>query len=118
MGPFDHFRLVMSGPSAPQGVVEIAELLERQVRQACAERGFSNAEIYCGGGVVTLLLAERDAWEAVVVGPNAYRFYPGFFSADGKSITWPNVWVADDYDLDKFATVLEEAFEQAARSGT
>ena len=115
MGPFDHFRLVMTGPFAPRGVDEIAELLERQTRQACLNCGLSSAEIYCGGGVVTLLLTERDAWEAVIVGPNAYQFYPGFLSADGETITWPNIWVADDYNLDKFIIGMEEAFEQAAR---
>ena len=115
MSLFDHFRLVMTGPFAPQGIGEIAALLEGQARQASAERGLSNAEIFCGGGVVTLLLTERDAWEAVIVGPNAYRLYPGFLSADGESFTWPNIWVADDYDLDKFVRVLEEAFEQANR---
>jgi hypothetical protein len=113
MGLFDHFRLVMTGPFAPQGVSEIAELLEGQARQASVELGLSDAEIFCGGGVVTLLLTERDAWEAVIVGPNAYRLYPGFLSADGESITWPNIWVADDYDLEKFSRLLEEAFEQA-----
>ena len=115
MRGFDHFRLTMAGPFAPQGVGEIAELLERHARQACVDRGLSRAETYCGGGVVTLLLTERDAWEAVIVGPNAYRLYPGFLSADGEAITWPNIWVADDYSLDKFTIALEEAFEQAAR---
>ena len=115
MGPFEHFRLVMTGPFAPQGVAEIAELLEGQARQACVNCGLSSAEIYCGGGVVTLLITERDAWEAVIVGPNAYRLYPGYLSADGEAITWPNIWVADDYNLDKFTTALEEAFEHAAR---
>jgi hypothetical protein len=113
--PFDHFRLLMTGPSAPQGAVEIAELLEGQAHQACIDCGLSGAEIYCGGGVVTFLLTERDAWEAVIVGPNAYRLYPGFLSADGEAITWPNIWVAADYDLEKFTTALDDAFEQAAR---
>lgn len=115
IGPFEHFRLVMIGPSAPQDVSEIAELLEDQAHQACAICGLSNAEIYSGGGLVTLLLTERDAWEAVVVGPNAYQLYPGFVSADGDAITWPNIWVADDYTLDKFILELGEAFKQAAR---
>jgi hypothetical protein len=112
---FDHFRLVMTAPSAPRGIIEIASLLERQARQACSSRGLNSAEIYCGGGVVTLLLTERDAWEAVIVGPDAYRLYPGFLSADGEAISWPNIWVADDYNLDKFVAALEEAFDQATR---
>lgn len=115
MGSFDHFRLVMTGPFAPRGVTEIAELLEGQARQACLNYGLGSAETYCGGGVVTLLLTERDAWEAVIVGPDAYQLYPGFLSADGEAIAWPNIWVADDYNLDKFTIALEEAFEQAAR---
>ena len=115
MGLFDHFRLVMTGPFAPRDVTAIAELLEAQARQASLDCGLGSAEIYCSGGVVTLLLTERDAWEAVIVGPNAYQLYPGFLSADGEAITWPNIWVADDYNLDKFTIALEEAFEQAAR---
>jgi hypothetical protein len=115
MGLFDQFRLAMTGPSAPRGVSEIAEFLEGHARQACLTCGLTRAEIYCGGGEVTLFLTEGDAWEAVVVGPNAYRLYPGFFSADGQTITWPNIWVADDYTLDKFAAALEEAFDKAAR---
>ena len=118
MGLFDHFRLVMTGPFAPPGVDQIAELLEGHARRACVNCGLSGAEIYCGGGVVTLLLTARDAWEAVIVGPNAYRLYPGFHSADGQTITWPNIWLAGDDDLDKFTKALEEAFEQAARPGS
>lgn len=118
MGPFDHFRLVMRGPNAPQGVRAIAELLEAQARQACLNCGLGAAEIYCGGGLVTMFLTERDAWEAVIVGPNAFQLYPGFLSADGEAITWANIWVADDYDLDKFIAALEEAFEQATRPST
>ena len=115
MGLFDHFRLVMTGPFAPQDEDEIAKLLEAHSRQACKQCGLSRAEIYCGGGIVTLLLTERDAWEAVIVGPNAFRLYPGYISANGQDITWPNVWVADDYDLDTFIPLLDEAFEQAGR---
>jgi hypothetical protein len=117
MGRFDHFRLLMTGPFAPQGAAAIAELLEEHARRACEACGLIPAEIYRGGEVVTLLLTERDAWEAVIVGPNAYRLYPGFVSADGDAITWPNIWVADDYNLDKFTTALEEAFDQAVRPG-
>ncbi|MEQ1754309.1 MAG: hypothetical protein ABL973_09275 [Micropepsaceae bacterium] len=115
IGPFDHFRQVMTGPFAPQGVNGIAEFLEEQARQACMDRALSNAEIYCGRGLVTMLLTERDAWEAVIVGPNAYQLYPGFIRDSGEGIVWPNIWVADDYDLDEFVLALEEAFEQAAR---
>jgi hypothetical protein len=118
MGLFDHFRMVMTGPSAPRGVSEIAELLEGQARQACSNCGLGSAEIFRDGGVVTLLLTERDAWEAVIVGPNAYQLYPGSFSADGRAITWLNVWVADDYELDEFTTALEEVFERAVRPST
>ena len=115
MGLFDHFRLVMMGPFAPRDVSEIVELMDGQVRQACSDCGLNSAEIYSGGGQVTLILTERDAWEAVIVGPNAYQLYPGYISADGQEITWPNIWVADDYNLDKFVMALEEAFEQATR---
>ena len=118
MGLFDHFRLVMTGPSAPQEVAEIVELLKGQSRQVCKDCGLSGAEIYGGGGLLMLILTERDAWEAVIVGPNAYQLYPGYISADGQEITWPNIWVADDYNLDKFVMALEEAFEQAARPNT
>jgi hypothetical protein len=116
MGPFDHFRQVMEGPFAPQTAFEISVFLVGQLRQACLNCSFKKADIYCGGSVVTLFLTEQDAWEAVIVGPNAYQFYPGFLSSDGETIVWPNIWVADDYDLVTFVRALEEAFEHAARA--
>jgi len=115
MSSFEHFRLLMTGPFAPQADTEIAAHLARAVREACAARGLGNAEIHCGGGMVTLFLTERDAWEAVVVGPDAYQFYPGFLNATDGSITWPNIWVADDYTLDTFLGELEAALDEAAR---
>jgi hypothetical protein len=115
MRSFEHFRLLMTGPFAPQLAVEIAEHLARATQQACATRGLTSAEIHCGGGIVTLFLTEREAWEAVVVGADAYQFYPGFLNATDGSITWPNIWVADDYTLDKFLTELEAALDEAAR---
>jgi hypothetical protein len=115
MGSFEHFRLLMTGPFAPQRDTEIAEHLARAVLEACAARSLGNAEIHCGGGLVTLLLTEQHAWEAVVVGPDAYQFYPGFPNATDGSITWPNIWVADDYPLDKFLRELESALDEAAR---
>ncbi len=115
--PLDQFRQVMTGPLPPEGVDDIAEHLSEQARQACRGYGLSNAEIYCGGGLVTFFLTERDAWEAVIVGPNAYQFYPGFVSSDGGAISWLNIWVTDNYNLDKFTAVLKEAFEQAAHTG-
>lgn len=47
------------------------------------------------------------------MGPDAYQFYPGFLNAADGSITWPNIWVADDYPLDRFVTELEAALDEA-----
>lgn len=116
MGLFDAFRLVMTGPFAPREAGDIAALLAVHAREVAAARGLADAEILCGGEIVTLFLTERDPWEAVVVGANAYQLYPGFISADGGSITWPNIWVADDYPLDTFIAALEEAFAAAGRA--
>lgn len=116
MGSFEPFRLLMTGAFAPQLDTEIAEHLARAVQDACVARGLNNTEIHCGGGLVTLFLTEQHAWEVVVVGPDAYQFYPGFLNATDGSITWPNIWVADDYTLDKFLAELEAALDEAART--
>ena len=114
MGQLDRFRLAMADASAPDAPDEIAPLLDVCVRQACADLGLTEAEIYCGGGLVTMFLTPRHAWEAVVVGANAYQLYPGFIRDGGDTIVWPNIWVAADYSLEKFVGILEDELGKAA----
>jgi hypothetical protein len=112
---FDQFRKAMSFAAAPMEPPAIARWVEATVREASAEAGLPNAEIYCGGPIVTMFLTPRHPWEAVVVGPDAYQLYPGFLREEGDEIVWPNIWVADDLGLEKFVARLEEAVLQAAR---
>jgi hypothetical protein len=112
---FDQFRKAMSLAVAPMEPPAIARWLEATVNEACKEAGLVEAEIYCGGPLVTMFLTPRHPWEAVVVGPDAYQLYPGFLREDGDVIVWPNVWVADNYTLEKFVARLEEAILEAAR---
>jgi len=114
MGVLGAFRETMTGRSAPQAPEDVAKLLDGCVIEACAELGLREADIYCGGQIVTMFLTPDHAWEAVIVGPDAYQLYPGFISSDGGSISWPNVWVADNYSLAKFVDALEDAFKEAA----
>jgi hypothetical protein len=114
MALFDSFQQTMAAPTAPSEPDDIAVLLEANATQACADLGFGDAEINCGGQIVTMFPTPRHPWEAVVVGPDAYQLYPGFLRDAGETIVWANVWVADNYTLEKFVSVLEEEFLRAA----
>ena len=107
------FRAAMTAPDAPGQPEKTADLLAQAVRGACAAGGLDAAEIEARGSWVTMILSETVAWEAVVVGPDAYQFYPGFVGDD--SITWANIWVADNYTLEKFLDVLEEELAKAGK---
>ena len=112
---FDQFRKAMSLAAAPMEPAGIGRWVAATVREACKEAGLEAPEIYAGGMLVTMFLTPRHPWEAVVVGPDAYQLYPGFLRDNGEEIVWPNIWVADNYTLEKFVELLEEAVLQAAR---
>ena len=115
MTGIERFVDAMCAEDAPETPDEIARLLDVCVMQACGELGLAEAEIFCGGPAVTMLLSDKAAWEAVILGPDAYQLYPGFLRDDGDTIVWANVWVAAPYDLAKFANVLAEELAAAAR---
>jgi hypothetical protein len=118
MGLLDRFSQAMTNASSPKAPEEIALLLDACVRQACAGLKLADAEIYCGGGLVTMFLTPKHAWEAVIVGADAYQLYPGFVRDDGETIVWPNVWVADNYSMTKFVDALQDALKEAASAAT
>jgi hypothetical protein len=105
----------MCADDAPEDPAEIARILDTCVRQACSDLGMAEADVFSGGPTVTMLLSDTAAWEAVILGPDAYQLYPGFLRDDGETLVWANVWVATPYDLAKFATVLTEELAAAAR---
>ncbi len=107
------FRNAMTAPDAPGQPSKIAELLAQSIQSVCAAGGWDAAEIEACGPWVTMILSTTVAWEAVVVGPDAYQFYPGFVRDD--SITWANMWVAEDYTLEKFLEVLAEELAKAGK---
>jgi hypothetical protein len=113
MALFDSFQQAMAAADAPTEPGDIARLLEACAQQASEALGFEEADIRSGGPTVMMLLSPRHPWEAVVVGPDAYQLYPGFLRDDGETIVWANVWVADDYTLEKFVSVLEDEFLRA-----
>ena len=114
MTGIDRFVDAMCADDAPEVPDEIARLLEACVVQACGELRLANAEVFCGGPTVTMLLSDKAAWEAVILGADAYQLYPGFIRDDGETVVWANVWVAAPYDLAKFTTVLQEELMAAA----
>jgi hypothetical protein len=114
MAVLEPFTEAMSAAMAPSAPEEIARLLAACVECACADLDLWEAEGYVCGNIVTMFPTPVSAWEAVVVGSLAYRLYPGFPRDDGQTIVWANIWVADNYDLAKFTTVLEEELMKAA----
>lgn len=114
MSAVQQFVDVMRGPDAPDEPSEIARRLAACVTEACHRLALNDAEIYCGGPVVTMLLTGNIAWEAVVIGPEAYQLYPGFFRDGGDTLVWANVWVAENYALATLARVLGEELGAAA----
>ena len=103
----------MTAPDAPDEPGRIADKLAQAVIDACAASGLVAADITAWGPIVTMIFSDTAAWEAVVVGPDAYQLYPGFIRDD--SIIWPNIWVADNYSLEQF--MRELSAELTAASG-
>jgi hypothetical protein len=112
MTAMENFRMAMSAPTAPREPHDIGVLLGACVRRFCEEKGLVEAEVWEGGPLVTMFLTPSHPWEAVIIGPNAYQLYPGF--VNGDHVAWPNIWVADNYSLDKLIRELGEAIETAA----
>jgi hypothetical protein len=114
MSAVQQFVDVMCGPGAPDEPSDIARRLAACVIETCGRLGLNDAEIYCGGPIVTMILTGSIAWEAVVIGPDAYQLYPGFFRDDGETLVWANVWVAENYSLAKLTRLLGEELTGAA----
>lgn len=114
MSALDGFRAAITAPDAPTSPEGIGALLATAVQAACAFRGLDTAHIQAWGPFVTMLLSDAVAWEAVIVGPDAYQFYPGFVREE--SITWANVWMTDNYSLEKFVRSVEAELTAAVRA--
>ncbi len=114
MAVLEQFLDAMSGADAPSAPTDVARLLGVCVQRACSDLDLHDAEVFSDGPTVTMFPTPQSAWEAVVVGPDAYRLYPGVLKEDGETIAWANVWVTDNYSLAKFVDVLEEELSRAA----
>lgn len=114
MAMLEPFLEAMSSSDAPSAPEDIARLLCIGVEQACRDLDLHEAEIHAYGNIVTMFPTATSAWEAVVVGPEAYRLYPGIVKEDGETIVWANVRVAADYGLAKFVGILEQELAAAA----
>lgn len=104
----------MSAAGAPSAPADIARLLCVAVQRAYSDLDLDDGEVFADGGIVTMFPTHTTAWEAVVVGPDAYQLYPGVLGEDGETITWANIWVGENYPLTKFVAVLEEELVAAA----
>jgi hypothetical protein len=114
MALLEPFLESMAGADAPSAPEDIARLLCRCVERACSDLDLADAEVFSYGNIVTMFPTTATAWEAVAVGPDAYRLYPGVFRDDGETVVWANVWVADDYTLSQFVDALERELSAAA----
>jgi hypothetical protein len=115
MKALDRFRDAMTAASAPREPDAIARLLEKAVIEACGDAGLDQTDIRCGSRLVMMFLSPRHPWETVVMGPDAYQFYPGFLRDDGETVVWANVWVGENYTLEKYLAALEQEIERAVR---
>lgn len=116
MALLEPFLNAMSAADAPTAPGDIARLLCVSVEQAYRDLDLDEAEVFADGATVTMFPTHASAWEAVVVGRDAYRLYPGVMKDDGETIVWANVWVGENYSLAKFVTALEEDLAAAAAS--
>lgn len=114
MAVLEQFLDAMSGADAPAKPHDIARLLGVCVQRACSDLDLHEAEVFSDGALVTMFPTPTSAWEAVVVGADAYQLYPGVLRDDGETIVWANVWVADNYSLAKFVDALEQELSRAA----
>lgn len=111
MSTLHAFSAAMDADDAPTTPEAIGALLAPVVEAACAERGLAEADIHAWGPFVTMLFSAQSAWEAVIVGPDAYQFYPGVVRDD--TISWMNVWVADNYTRARFVREVEQEVANA-----
>lgn len=114
MAVLEQFMNAMSGANAPKTPDDVARLLGVCVQRACADLDLHEAEVFSYGPMVTIFPTPESAWEAVVVGADAYQLYPGVLKDDGETVVWANVWVAENYSLAKFVDVLEQELSRAA----
>ncbi|MFT3725014.1 MAG: hypothetical protein QM773_15700 [Hyphomonadaceae bacterium] len=114
MAVLEKFLDAMSGADAPKTPNDVARLLGVCVQRACSDLDLTEAEVFSDGPMVTMFPTQESAWEAVVVGADAYQLYPGVLKEDGETIVWANVWVGENYSLAKFVDVLEQELSRAA----
>lgn len=114
MAVLEPFADAMCAAEAPTAPEDIARLLGVCVQRACADLDLDEAEIHTYGAMVTMFPTPTSAWEAVVIGPEAYQLYPGVLRDDGETVVWANVWIGENYGLAKFVTALEQQLSAAA----
>jgi len=114
MAVLEQFMDAMSDAGAPSTPQDIARLLGVCVQRACSDLELEEAEVFADGATVTMFPTSASAWEAVVIGADAYQLYPGVLRDDGETIVWANVWVGENYSLAKFVDALEQELSRAA----
>jgi len=62
------------------------------------------ADVWTLDASVEMKLANGEYWAVECIGPNAFRHYPAVIR--NEKVTWLNVWVADDYPLDRLVGEL------------
>ena len=60
-------------------------------------------------------LKNGEWWNVECIGANAYHFYQAHVRDDG-AIVWPNIWVADDVNLDETVRQVRDAVLNGSRS--
>jgi hypothetical protein len=112
-GALKEFRLAMDA-NVLKDPADIADLLGKTVKRACARAGLAEASILWAGAQVTMLLSPKHAWEAVVETPNSYRLHPGHVRPDG-AIVWADAAAGEGLMLSAFVRAVEREIETAAQ---
>ena len=95
--------------ATPQDGEALAATLAEALQEHASDVGILEIAHY--GVTVEIELSDGNHWAAECLGPDAFHLYPGFVTEG--CVTWPNIWVADDYTLDKFLEYLKEALSPA-----
>ena len=112
--PLDAFRMIMSEVPASTAPESIGNLLDMCVTQACRQLGLAEADIRSGGPDRHHVPDPEGCLGSRGRRAGCLSALSGFLRDDGETIVWPNVWVADNYNLEKFVALLEDELSKAA----
>ena len=68
--------------------------------------GSEIVDLYAWAFNVEFVLKNGDYWAIECLSPDEFRMYPGFVRGD--TVTWANIWVADNMSLDELVKNIND----------